>query len=566
MNTQAPVAKAEPLEIWRSDWFVATGLAVLALMLYLGMRLQVHNQVVDFTNFAAAVQREGVSDKWFYGDHLIYVFLLNWLHHALSNAFPSLDATTTAQVFNSVVACLGVGVFYILARRFVREQWLGVGLAITLMFSYQYWLFAADVEVHAPAALFYLLSLLLAFRIPSGARVWVYAVLGVLTATAVLFHVIVLLFVPLVVGLMIMRANAQSADPMKGKLGKAQEILAYCGTTAAIVIMPYWYVATRVLHLNSWREIYLWLLPNLADTANVGATSLRSAVILLARRIPLSLIGRLMWVATPANQLMPGKECLDASRYLVRNVPTEAALVLAGCGVLSGALLAVIGIISVPGFVRLVRNRSEFAMVLIGWVVSYAALIGVFMPGSSEHWGIYWLPGFLLIIGLGLSETTPLAPSRRRLVQGLGGAMLLFLLIGNGSNILVQTSPGNDLYMERLKWYRGNSSPADLVISGGDWMWTGYLDYYLRAQVVPLRKWAAQIGYSHGLQELEALIEKTRGSGGRIFVTHDALQRDNCSEKITEEESEMFASFRQSMLPRLSCFQSADTSVCEVLE
>ena len=151
-------------------------------------------------------------------------------------------------------------------------------------------------------------------------------------------------------------------------------------------------------------------------------------------------------------------------------------------------------------------------------------------------------------------------------MQGLGGAMLLFLLIGNGSNILVQTSPGNDLYMERLKWYRGNSSPADLVISGGDWMWTGYLDYYLRAQVVPLRKWAAQIGYSHGLQELEALIEKTRGSGGRIFVTHDALQRDNCSEKITEEESEMFASFRQSMLPRLSCFQSADKSVCEVLE
>src|SRR3989304_5138904 len=73
-----------------------------AFLLYHATRLQVHNQGGDFTNYAAAIQRNGLSDKWFYGDHLAYVFLLNWIYHSLRTVTADLDAMRTAQVFNSI--------------------------------------------------------------------------------------------------------------------------------------------------------------------------------------------------------------------------------------------------------------------------------------------------------------------------------------------------------------------------------------------------------------------------------------------------------------------------------
>ena len=535
-----------------------------AFLLYYATRLQVHNQGGDFTNYAAAIQRNGLSDKWFYGDHLAYIFLLNWIYHSLSTVTTNLDAIKTAQAFNSIFAALGVGVFYLLGRSLFRERWISLLLAITLGLCYRYWLYATVVEVHAPAAFFYLLSLLIAFRMQPGARGWIYVALGLLIATAVLFHVIAILFVPLSLGLMLIRAT--SPKPMLARSTPVgfSNVFAYIGATATGVILPYWYVAVNVLHLTSWKEIYLWLLP--AETAEVSATSLGSAIMLVARRIPFAFLGRRTWVQTPAIQLMPGMECLDSDLYLVRNIGPNVVLALVACSLIAGALLAVLGVISIPGFGRAIRGGSRPALVLSGWIVSFGILIGYFMPGSSEHWGIYWLPGLLLAVGLGLSDVMQQVRVRKKLVKALAAAMLLFVLIGNGSNILVQASPGNDIYVERLKWYDANTSQTDLVISGGDWMWTGYLDYYLQAQVVPLRRWIAATGYSNGLDELLAFIEKTRRSGGRIFVTPDALQRDACSEQITEREVALFAAFRESMMPRLSCFQSEETSICEVLE
>jgi hypothetical protein len=202
----------------------------------------------------------------------------------------------------------------------------------------------------------------------------------------------------------------------------------------------------------------------------------------------------------------------------------------------------------------------------MGWLVSSAALIGAFMPGSSEHWGIYWLPGCLLIVGLGLSEWLRRSPSAHGLVHGMMAAMLVLLLVGNGANILLQMSPASDLFVTRLNWYREHTTTADLVISSGDWMWTGYLEYFLDARIVPLRMWMADVGYSTGPQKLESLIMETRSRGGRVYVTQDALQRDACAEKRSSQESEFFAVFRQTMLPRMSCFRSEDVSVCELVD
>jgi hypothetical protein len=570
MNTQDRRGRdcrveVDSIDLGRPDKLLGAVLAVLALVIYLATPLQVHNQIIDSSNFAAAIQRAGVSDKWFYGDHLVYVFLLNWLYHSLVHVFPDLQALRTAQVFNSLMAGLGVGAFYFLARAFVKERWLAVGLALTLLFTYQYWLFATDVEVHAPTGFFYIVSLLFACRISPERRLSAYVALGMLSAIAVLFHVITALFVPLIAALILIGASVKGEKPMGSKGGVGVRLLAYVGTTAACVAVPYWYVAEDLFHLATWREIYLWLLPNFGEGTDVGATSIWSAITLAARRIPFAFVGRVMWIATPAVRLMPGQSCLDASRYLVRNVSSVAAVMLVCCGLLACALVAALGIVSIPGLVRLVRTRSVAAIALIAWLVGYGILIGVFMPGSSEHWGVYWWPGFLLLVGEGLSATLRLLERRRRAVVALGGAMLFLLIIGNGGSVAVQAQPGNDLYVERMSWYRANTAAADLVIDGGDWMWTGYLEYYLQARVIPLRTWMAQTGYEEGLQVLEGVMRETKGAGGRVFLTEDALERDACSERITEEEAAFFRSFEEAMRPRISCLQSTGESVCEVV-
>ena len=103
---------------------------------------------------------------------------------------PGLEAFTVAQVFNSIMASLGVGAFYLFSRTFIREQWLSISTALMLGVSNTYWIFATDVEVHAPAFCFYMLSLLIVSRLPTSAEYWKYVLLGLVSAIAILFHII----------------------------------------------------------------------------------------------------------------------------------------------------------------------------------------------------------------------------------------------------------------------------------------------------------------------------------------------------------------------------------------
>lgn len=556
--------------ITRSDRLIAAGLAVGLLLLYLATRLQVHNQGDDYTNYAALIQRGNLRDL-FDGAHLIYLWLQSSIYQLLKTIVPGLDAFATAQTFNSLLASLAVSAFYLLARGFLRERWLSLSLSLVLAFSYNYWLSATDVEVHAPAAVFYLLSLLVALRLPAGAPGWQFAAVGVLTGLAILFHAFCGLMSLVVIALVLLQRDDHVQASIRVDLKKLKSVLIYGLTTAFCVIIPYLFVATQVLNLETASEILSWILefretPGFYDRA---ALPLRSTLRLAPIGIGRAFLGLIVWLATPALgemllQALPDK-CFGEELYLVRDLAPALALVLTTSSCVAGGLLASLAVLSVPGLVTVLKRFSRVAIGLMVWLILYAVLLMYSGPGSYEAWAIYWLPIFFLAVGLGLGQTTPQKGDHSKLVQGLAVALVTSLFVANLGNILLQTRADNDIYRHRLSWYQTNAGAKDLIISAGGHKWWGYTAYYLQARVENLDERFRRMDYPGVWQDIQAQIQLTRASGGRVFVMQDALEPELCYAPVAGWDLALYASFRHDIMPRLDCFPSDDISICEVV-
>jgi hypothetical protein len=552
----------------RSDRVIAIAMSAGFLFLYLFTRLHVHSQgqAIDFTNYAAAIKRSGLSDPWFYGDHLIYVFLLNWIYHSLQSILPTLEAFTTAQVFNSIMAGMGVGVCYLLSRTFLRQRWISVTVASLLALSNTYWLFATDVEVHAPAILFYLLSLYVASSLPVSASYWKLVVLGILSAIAILFHVLCIFMCLVVITLLLIQPEEENQVPSLRMRKKLKNVIVYGVSTAIIVILSYIYVATQVLEFRTVSEIYQWLLPGMDVPTSAYAPSFISMLSLVSRKIIKAVLGHIVWIATPLKNKFLNGECLQVESYIVRNMSPTSAAFFTAFSLIAGGSLAALTIISISGLINALKRFSRLGISLLVWIVIYTLSITYLLANFSEHWGMYWLPGFYLLVGLGISQTVTLKEKQSGLVKGIAIILIVSLFVSNFGNILLQTHSDNDIYQHRLSWYQVNTDSEDMIISAGGWKWRGYLDYYLQAKIEPLDKHFMVKDYEDVWQSIQTQIERTRSGGGHVFIMQDVIETDLCLARDENWDLASLASFREDMMPFLHCFQYDDMTICEFME
>jgi hypothetical protein len=469
------------------------------------------------------------------------------------------------------MASLAVSVFYLIARTILRERWLSLILTLVVAFTYHYWLFASDAEVHAPAAFFYLLSLLITVRLPATAPIWHFVVLGILSAMAILFHVFCGLMGLVVITLILLQREDQAHTPILVTSKQLKVILIYGLTTALCVVLPYLFVTTQVLHLKTASEIFSWIL---SFREHVGiwtraALPLRTTLLHSATGIIRAFLGSIIWVATPGVsevllQAFPYK-CVGEELYLVRNLAPALAFVLTALSGIAGGTLVSLAFMSIPGLVKTLRRFSRVGIGVIIWLILYAVLIMYLSPGGYGHWAIYWLPIFFLAVGLGLSQAMQFKNKRYRLVRALTVALVISLFVANLANILLQTRVSNDLYLHRLNWYQTNINDEDLIISAGGYKWTSYLNYHLLARVITLAESFRKTDYQSFWQDIRTEIRLTQSRGGKIFIMQDVFEPELCQARIGGWDLSLHETFRHDIMPRLDCFQHDGISICEVV-
>jgi len=553
----------------RSDRFMAGAITAVLLLLYLGTRSQVHNQCVDCTEYANRIQRGELKDL-FQGGHLIYLWLLERIYRAVSSIFPEASVFTTAQTFNSLMSSMAVGVFYRVARTVIRDRWLSVVFSLILASSYHFWLFAIDVEVHAPAIFLCFLTLHLALHTPIHAPIWNFVGLGLLTAAAALFHVFGGVVVLPVLGLMLVKADHQAKVPVRLDTRHMRAIFVYGLTCAVLVLAAYLVVTIRALHLRNAGEIASWVLAFRSDVgyADRSALPIDLTLALSAGAIVRALLGAVTWLAVPGlRELLLGvfaERCMSEELYIVRNLGPVTASALTSLSAAAAGLLAVFMLVSARRFAVAVRRISRAAVGLAIWLVAYGVLIMYLDPGSYEHWGIYWMPILILVGGAGLAQVASDEPGKKALVRGASLALVIALFLGNIGNVLLLTSAENDLYVHRLEWYRANTNSQDIVISSGGYKWTSYTSLYLQARVVRLDSPSRTVSYLNFRRSLAEEISQTRAEGGRIFVMQDTLAPELCQARYGDWDLSFYEAFRRDMLPRLECSQLDDVSICQL--
>jgi hypothetical protein len=371
--------------------------------------------------------------------------------------------------------------------------------------------------------------------------------------------------------LILFQREDQTHSPIQISLKQLKIILLYGLTTTLCVVVPYLFVTTQVLHLQTASEIFSWILSFKED---VGiwtriALPLRSTLFQSATGILRAFLGSIVWVATPGLgegllQAFPYK-CMGEELYLVRNLSPGLAFVLTALSAIAGGALASLAIMSIPGLIKVLRRFSRVGIGLMIWLLLYAVLIMYLSPGGYGHWAIFWLPIFFLAVGLGLSQATQFKNKRYRLTKGLAVAFIISLFLTNLGNILLQSRADNDLYLHRLSWYQTHTHDEDLIISAGSYKWSGYMNYHLLAQVETLDNLFRLMDYPAAWQDIQTQIRLTHSRGGRVFVMQDALEPELCQAFHRNWDLALFESFRRDILPHLDCFQNDDILICEIV-
>jgi hypothetical protein len=553
----------------RTDWRIAGALAIGLAILYLATRVGVHNQCVDCLHYAFRIRSAPPADL-FQGAHLIYLWLLRGLYLGARSFIPSADAMATSQTFNSITAAVAVGVFYLLVRGLVGSRWLSVSLALILAASYNYWLYATDAEVHAPAVVCCLLTLLIAFRLPVRPARRRLVGLGLLTAAAILFHVFSSLVGIVVVALIVLRWKDQGRGGRRSPLELAERLTIYGSTALVGVVVPYVVVGALALHFRTARQLVAWIF-NFVDASywTRAALPLGTTLALTVTGTIRAFLGLIPWVAVPGigARLLHvfSDRCPAEELYLVRNLGAGTAAGLALSGAAAGFLLLVEGGASARGLIGGLRRLSRTVVAAVLWLLLYTAFIMVAAPGSSEHIAMYWIPTFLLCLGLGISGGGPATDRRRRLIQGASLLLAVSLFVTNLGSIGMLKESDSDIYIQRLSWFRRNAKPDDLLLSVGGYDWEGYLDYYVKAQSLDVAGLLGEMDYDQALRAVDGKIREAQAQGGRVFVLIDPVAPEYCQARFEEAQRQLLADFTADLAPRLSCSPHQGVSVCEVV-
>ena len=204
---------------------------------------------------------------------------------------------------------------------------------------------------------------------------------------------------------------------------------------------------------------------------------------------------------------------LVAASYALGGYSTALAAALLAASVVLAVLVVVL---AAQWLSRRVRGRLDgqarvLALLCVVFLVVYAALFTIWDPFNIELWYVFWLPAALLL-------ALPLADARAsRLRLGAGAAVVAGLFAVNllGS-ALPQRSNAKDYWRVRATWYRTHLHHDDLLISY-DYIWSNYLAYLTRAQVVDAQSFFKTMPRAAAAEEVLRIAETSHAR--RVFVS-----------------------------------------------
>ena len=424
----------------------------------------------DGTVFSHMLRRALLTGEWLslgQVHHLLYVPLAYWLYRGLQ----ALAGYRVLEFFHLQMISLLFGVATVaLAGRFLRRLGLDLwrrlaGMAV-IAFSFAFWLFSVDAEMHIPGLFFAMAGMLLLSR--EGDRPPALAAAAACFVAAAGFH-----------------------------LTNALAIL------AALAILSF--------RRTPWRRVVLF-----ACSCAAGLLLMYGAYSLLGGA-PLLRVFRdtLFGADRYAGYRVAFSQPLSRATLLASLLSVKTALV-SGTGAPSWAITAAAAALLLPGLFAPAAARPR-PRALLAWPLLYLAFFSWWDPANMEF-KIHVIVPLLLIALAGLARLKPLP-----------GAILGFFLAGAllANNLASGIAPLADIgrntdYQAAVAIRRATPENAQVVITGRlDAYGIGkiYIPYFSLREVVIL-DWL--LGKGNSLPAIAAELARRAGAGQPVFALGEA--------------------------------------------
>lgn len=399
---------------------------------------------------------------------------------------------------NCLLAALSVVLLRtVLQRRFDLSPFAAITGAAGLAVSYGFWRYASEMEVYAPAVLLILVLCHLGFS--QLASHWLTSLAGLVAALAVLVHILGIIPAIVIVPLTLLLRRRIKAVLIYGAVLSV--------TLGGVYLAAYEYTATPRQDLAaytfspdpgarySWSGAALSIVTVGQDVASVNF-----------------LFGYAK-VADMLDRTFP-RQFLDEERYagarastLVKVVPPIAVCLLA---LLAAALIRVMRRHSPPVHRRQAEDFHRLLVVAI-WVGVYWLFLVGRSSGAPEAW-IPILPALWILIAALVFESA----SRSRVQRLLAVAFLATLVVHNSlGGYWPLHSRSSDFNAVRASWLVHHARAEDVILVADGPIFSLYLSYYARAQVIDLEELSAA-------EIAKRYLAATRPPG-RVFVTEGVL-------------------------------------------
>lgn len=467
--------------------FPRASLVVLAAIavVYLFTFTENHTEAEDSLHYLTVIER-GQPRDLFTRDHLLYlglnrVFLDAWRAFGYSG-----HAELPVRLLNVLASIASLALVLVILRSLAVPFHLALLSAVSVAFSYAYWLYTGQCETYImpiPFILGCIYGLGRAFETPS--RTANHILVGILSAAAILIHrQHSVLTVVVVAAYGLLALTRRESLPFRLLV---RTLAVYLGVCAGTVLGVYALVGTVVLEQRSLGGFLAWILgQDFAGVGRVGVASLAMAGAGLSRAIVSThYLFVIPQAAAALGRLFPGKS-LREETFLVRNLPQWMSLALA-------AMTLVLAVCIITALVEIARRRScrvPYAQaprqpaavygyrVVILYIVAYSLFNVWWEPVNPEFW-ISVLPALGILCALVACG----AFAGRLMKTALTGAAVLIFAVNLLSGIVPQRNPANDYWLASTEWLRGNSGRGDLVVTGAGYLAKGYIEYYSGADV-----------------------------------------------------------------------------------
>ena len=361
----------------------------------------------DGITFAQAIEDASSFDpSLVHPNHLIYNFA-GYLFYKLLRTFGvELRALTALQIFNSLLSAICASVLFAILRDTLRSLYLAVCLTLLFAFSATWWKFSTDANAYIPSVLFLLVSFYLVLP-ERKARPWLVALAFFLSMA---FHQLAVLMFP------VLALGVYLQDGPISIKRRVANALYFSILSAALILASYAYLFSLargsfdIYEFKHWityyspdadTQFHLW--SNLQYTLrghvrlffggrfNLLKDLLNPLVVLLLA----CLIAAVLWLLFERLRDLGKTTNSDRERKL-----------------------------------RLQPREKTVLLLSLVWTIVYVVFLHFFLP-QNTFYRLFYLPAFILLLGLGLSSLKDKASNSWRLavfVAAVALANFLFLI------------------------------------------------------------------------------------------------------------------------------------------